>query len=154
QGPLVGAFELPISQNHGSTEPADAVRIETSLGELRVNGQKVLDLQSGRVPANELSGDHVITKLQQQISSSRSRARAAVWINASTPYGTLAEVLKTLETAGVHEADFAVRQGMDGPATGWMKLTHWRVVPAGEDIVPFTEQALPWTAFTDHWHDI
>jgi biopolymer transport protein ExbD len=149
--PIVSAVNLPISRNHLAPEPSNSVRIETTAEELRLNGEKVLDLTGGRVADAEL-GDNVITKLRTRIGSAPARGSAALWINATTPYATLAQVLKTVEAAGLREINFAVRRGMNNEI-GWMKLTRWRVAPAGEDFVQFTERPLPWTAFTEHWHD-
>lgn len=153
--PIVGALEIPISRNHQAPEPTGAARIEISPRELRLDGRPVLTLESGgRVPAAEASGDHVLPKLRDALAAGTPRTRAALWVNATVPYLTLARVLKTLEASNVREVNFAVRRGTTGTETGWMKLTRWRIAPAGSDPVAFTSPARPWSDFVDHWREM
>jgi biopolymer transport protein ExbD len=150
--PVVAPVELAISRNHGGSQPQNAARVEVSQSTLRLDGQEIIPLERGRVAAAEQS-EHVITKLRQRLQAGSARPAAALWINASLPYVTLVEVLHTLESAGVRELSFAVRQGT-GVETGFMRLSRWRVVPAGDAPVTFTGTALPWSAFTSHWQEV
>ncbi len=150
--PIVGALELAISRNHAGTQPTGAARIEISPSELRVDGQQVIALERGRAAASEVAGD-VITQLRTRLGAG-SRSSAALWVNANVPYLTLAQVMKTIEAAGIHEVSFAVRVGTAGPQTGFMRLARWRVVPAGEEAVTFQSPARPWSEFAEHWQEV
>jgi biopolymer transport protein ExbD len=152
--PIVGALELPISRNNDATRPAGAAQVEIAMGELRVDGTKVIDLdpQQGRVPAAELS-DHQIPKLRDRLRSP-ARQAAALYVNATVAYATLSEVLGTLHASGIREVYLAVRRDPNG-ATGWMRLSRWEVLPHSEDPVRFSGgTAPPWSAFTEQWRAI
>lgn len=150
--PIVGALEIPISRNHDATQPGNAAKIEISPSELRVDSRPVVPLDHGRVADAEVA-DSVITKLRQQLQTP-SRPGAVLWVNANVPYVTLAQVMSTLHAASVREASFAVRRGTAGPETGFMRLTRWRVVPAGSEPVQFESPPRPWSAFVDHWREM
>lgn len=148
--PIVGVAELAISRNNNATLPSGAQRVEMTMDELRVNGVKVIDLELGRVPAAELA-DHSIPDLRARVQGTS----AALYVNASLPYATLAEVLTTLHAANVRELYFAVRADQAATSPGWMRISRWEVVPFGEDPVRFTNAtALPWSAFVDVWRDV
>lgn len=151
--PIVGALEIPISRNHEDPQPSGAALIELSPDELRLDHRPVLALERGRVPDASLA-EHVITPLRQALTTGAARPRAALWVNANVPYLTLARVLTTLHGANVRDVSFAVRRGTTGPATGWMRITRWRVVPAGDAPVAFESAARPWSDFVEHWRDM
>lgn len=151
--PVVGALEIPISRNHQAPAPSGAALIELSPSQLRLDHKEVLTLERGRV-ADAETVDHVITKLREALASAPARAQAALWVNANVPYLTLAQVMKTLEAAGVREASFAVRRGTTDAQTGWMKIGRWRVVPEGDDAVAFEGVARPWSSFVEKWREM
>jgi hypothetical protein len=148
--PIVGVLELPISRNNDASVPSGTPRIEMTMTELRVDGTKVIDLNQGRVPPAALS-DHAITALTPVLRGTS----AALWVSASVPYATLAEVLTTLSAASVRELYFAVRADQSATSPGWMRISRWQVVPYGEDPVRFTNSTpLQWSAFTDVWREV
>ncbi|HJL15200.1 MAG TPA: hypothetical protein RMH99_06065 [Sandaracinaceae bacterium LLY-WYZ-13_1] len=150
--PIVGLMEVPISRNNQGTEPSNAANIEISPTELRLNHQKVADLERGRPPEGQVS-DHVITPLREALSSSAARSRAALTVHASVPYLTLVETMNTLQSVGLREAHFAVRTLGESPQQGWMPLTQWQVAEAGEE-VEFPGRAVPWSAFHEQWQEV
>ncbi len=151
--PIVGALELAISRNHDDTAPGNAALIEISPDELRLDHRPVITLERGRAADAEVSGG-AITKLRPQLSTG-SRSAATLWVNANVPYLTLAQVMSTLHGAGVREASFAVRRGTTtGGELGYMKLSRWRVAPAGTEPVAFESPARPWSDFVDHWREM
>lgn len=151
--PIVGAFEVPISRNHQAPQPNDALLIELSPSELRLDHRPILELEAGRVPDSALD-ENVIKPLREAIDSAPARRGAALWAHANVPYLTLARVLQTLHGASVREVSFAVRRGTSGADTGWMKISRWRVVPPGDEPVAFESTARPWSAFVEQWGDM
>jgi hypothetical protein len=150
--PIVGLYEIPISRSNQGTEPSGAAQIEISPTELRLDHQKVADLEGGRPPEGQVS-DHVITPLREQLSSNAARSRASLKVHASVPYLTLAETLNTLSSVGLREVHFAVRTVGESPQEGWMSLSSWQVVEEGEEI-EFSGRPLPWGAFTEQWRPV
>lgn len=150
--PIVGLFEIPISRNHQGTQPSSAAQIEISPDELRLDHTKVVDLERGRPADGEVS-DHVITKLRQQLTTGASRSRASIKIHATVPYLTLVETLNTIESAGLGEVSFAVRNLAQPPQEGWMPIQNWQVVEDA-DAIEWESRPLPWNAFTEQWRPV
>ncbi len=150
--PIVGVYELAISRNHQAAQPGNAALIELSPSELRLDHAPVIPLDNGRAAESEIA-DGAITKLRQGLAAN-VRPGATVWVNANVPYATLVQVMSALHAARVREVSFAVRRGTTGTETGFMRLTRWRVVPAGDEPVTFESPARPWSDFVDHWREI
>src|SRR5262245_49772801 len=98
-GPEVGVLELPVSLRSGDSAPADARKVEATLGGLRVDGTPLLAFESGKVPAAEQSGDG-IAKLDAALGSGAKKA-VELTAHASLPYETAARVIASARKAGV-----------------------------------------------------
>jgi len=152
-GPIVGAMELAVSLRHGDTAPQNAVRIEASADELRMDGHKVIDLAQGNVPDAERAGS-VITKLAQAIRSGSARRVAALRLHVNTPYETTALILKTIKEANIHQVAFEVRPPGAGATTGWTVIDDFRVEPASNDPVEFERPVQrSWAEWVEGWEE-
>ncbi len=149
----VGLFEIPISRNNQATAPRDAVRVEISPTELRLNYRPVLTLERGR-PADAEVADHVITKLRQEITGGAARGQAALRIHANVPYLTLVEVLNTLHSAGLRDVLVSVRTLGANPTEAWMQFPHFQVVPEGGEAPTFEGRPIPWDEFVAVWRNV
>jgi len=153
-GPIVGVMELPISFRNQAPAPSNAVHVEISPTELRLEGHKVIDLERGLVPRAERGGD-VVTKLQQAISSGPARRAAALRLHVNTPYLTTALVLSTLRAANISQVGFEVRPPGGLSDTGWLVLDRYAVEPASQEPHeferPFQRQ---WDELVEKWADV
>lgn len=125
--PIVGTMELPIALRNGDDPPSPAAEIVISPKALHVDGDKEIELESGRVPESARSG----TTLAPLAANLGSSSAATIRAHVSTPYLTTALVLSTLADKGVDEAGFQVRKGT-GAETGWLVLEDFDVAPRPE----------------------
>lgn len=153
--PIVGMMEIPISRSNQGTAPSNAARIEISPTELRLDHQKVLDLERGRPAESEVS-EHRITKLRERIQAGAARQRVALRVHANVPYVTLVDTLNTLWSANLREVFVSVRTPGAEPRDAWMPLGNWRVVPAPgpEDTIGFEGRAPRWDDFVEQWRAV
>jgi len=149
----VGLYEIPISRNNQASEPRDAVRVEISPTEMRLNYEPILELERGLVPESAVN-DGVITALREGISGNAARSRAALRIHTNVPYLTLAQTMNTLREAGLRELFLAVRTPGETPQEGWMQMPHWQVLPPGDEPATFEGRAPRWDEFVAVWRDV
>jgi len=149
----VGLYEIPISRSNQATEPRDAVRIEISPTEMRLNYEPVLELERGLAPDGAVN-DHVITALREAIGSGAARSRAALRIHTNVPYLTLAQTMNTLRDAGLRELFIAVRTPGETPQEAWMQMPHWQILPPGDEPATFEGRAPRWDEFVAVWRDV
>lgn len=147
--PIVGTLELPIAHRNGAPEPSDAARVEIGASEIRVAGETVLPLESGKVPAGERPND-VLPKLQVKLGGKKTMA---LTVYAATPYATLARVINTGLKAGVSEFAFKVRKPGSNKDTGYFTIRDVHFIKSSDDS-GFNESALlPWESFTKVWEE-
>ncbi len=150
-GPIIGLMELPISLRNADALPGDAVRIEMSPSEMRVDGTTLIALESGRVPAAERSSDQ-ISKLRQALQGGAARRAGAIRLHVNTPYETTALVLNTLKGANINTVAFEVRKPGGSADTGWMVITDYRVEPADGEPETFpAAQQRRWDELIQNW---
>jgi hypothetical protein len=147
--PLLGVLELPIAHRAGGTEPSGAARIEVAPGEIRVDGETLLTLENGKVPAAEQSG-HTLPKLKAKLSG---KSALAISTHAATPYATLARVLNTGLEAGARTFGFKVRKVGTTKDTGWLVLGNNHFTPTSEDGKFPLDQLANWDSFVTVWED-
>jgi hypothetical protein len=153
-------MEVPISLRTDGTAPSDALRIEASPQELRVNAQPVLGLERGRIAASEITPEGAVTKLRAAIQSAPARPRAALTFHGMVGYGTLARTIEALTVAGYRELSVAVRpltSGAPPNAMSWLALAAPRVVPPGTELVDPASvggTARRWSEFTQKWEEV
>lgn len=82
-------LNLPrLSQEQAITEEDQSLRVEVSAeGSIHLNGEKV-------------------ASLRKSVGSPPQKERARLFIDANTPYQKIAEVLRELGQAGVHQIQF------------------------------------------------
>jgi hypothetical protein len=153
--PLVGALELPLSFRNDAPAPSDALRIEASMTELRLDGQPVYTgLTRGTVPETERSAEGGLTQLLARVRAAPARSRAALTLLGTVPYATVVRVIETLNAAGYREYAFAVHPPGSSPTTiGWLGLSSPQIAPA-QGPYAFPGGARPWSDFTAHWADM
>jgi len=149
-GPEVGVLELPVSLRSNDSPPADARKLDASLGGLRVDGQPLLAFESGKVPAAELTGD-VIGKLAAALSSGSKKA-LALTTHASLPYETAAHVLATARKAGFSQLYLQVRKPGGSTTPGYLLVQAFDVTPRTDDevVLPSVEPRT-WDELTASW---
>lgn len=146
--PIVGTLELPIAHRNSDNEPGDAARIEIGTSEVRVGGETVIKLESGKIPAAERAGD-VLPKLKEKLSGKKVMALS---VYAASPYATLARVIHTGFEAGIHELAFRVRKPGSNTETGWLRLHGGHFVNSGDN-GEFGDALLPWDKFANVWEE-
>lgn len=146
--PIVGTLELPIAHRNSDTEPGDAARIEIGTSEIRVAGETVLKLESGKIPAADRPGD-VLPKLKEKLAGKKV---LALTVYAASPYSTLARVINTGFEAGIHELAFRVRKPGSNTETGWLRLHGGHFVKSADD-GQFGDALLPWDKFANVWEE-
>jgi hypothetical protein len=151
-GPEVGAMELPISLRNEGPAPANAAQIVISPNELGVGGRKLIDLEAGRVPDSERSGN-IITKLQSALRSGAARRSLSLRIHVNVSYETLVLVLNTAKSANINQVGFAIRKP-GGADPGWLTLNDFRVAEQSEEPAEFGEGVQrTWDEFVLGWDE-
>jgi biopolymer transport protein ExbD len=157
--PIVGAMELPISLRSAGADPTNALRVEVSPSELRVESQSLFSLTQGRIPAAELTPAGV-SRLTSTLQAAPPRTRVALTVHGMVPYGTLARVVQAATSAGYHDFSFAVRPASGAATgaatTGWIELAGVQSAPAGTSPVdPSTYGgSRPFSDFASHWDEV
>jgi len=148
--PILGTLELPIAHRTSGTEPQDATRVEIGTGEIRINGETALKLESnGKVPAAEVQGN-MLSKVKDKLGAKRV---LAISTHAATPYATLALVMNTALSSGAKELAFKVRKPGSNTDTGWLLVKDNRFTE-NADKASFQESDLaPWDSFAKVWED-
>jgi len=155
KGPLLGLLELPVSLRNKDAAPSNFHKIEVSPDALRVNGEELLKLTSGK-PAD---GDVAATELPKLTAALGTPARgiASLEVHAQVPYWTLSLILGSVSKAGVSNVSFHVRQPTGGADDGWFEIKGFAVAPdSPEDAeVDFKNvQKRGWSDFTTVWEDV
>jgi len=146
-------LELPVSLRNRDNAPTDAHQLEATPEQLRVNGTKVIALQKGVVPPEELR-DGVIPKLETQLRS-QNHATLALRLAAIIPYETTALILNSAKQAGVRNAAFQVRETGNSTKTGWLYVENYVMSSRADDVPPIEAvSAKSWDAFTSRWKAI
>jgi hypothetical protein len=147
QKPIIGLLELPISHRAGGSEPADPTRVEIGVSEIRIDGETVLPLENGKVPAAEKQGDQ-LPKLKSKLGQKRA---LSISVHAAAPYETLERVMSTAFSAGAKEVGFKVRKPGSNTDSGFLNIKDNRIVESPDDL-KFTEsELLPWDTFVAAW---
>jgi hypothetical protein len=147
--PILGVLELPIAHRFGGSEPPNAARVEVSPSEIRVDGETLIKLENGKVPAAEQSG-HTLPKLKAKLAG---KSALAVSTHAATPYATLARVLNTGLEASARTFAFKVRKPGSNTETGWLTVSANQFTKSSEDAAFGEEQLVPWDSFVAVWED-
>jgi hypothetical protein len=152
-GPPLGVLELPVSLRSGDAAPSDSRKVEVTPGDIRVDGQVVLTLENGRVPAAERQGD-VVPKLKAALGNP-ARPALSLGLHSSLPYETAAAVLSTASSAGMRKVAFQVRKPGGSPVAAWLVPTSFQVVPRSYDAVAITDvDPRKWDDFGAAWQAI
>jgi hypothetical protein len=146
--PRVGVLELATSHRIGDNTPGGA-QIELSPKELVVDGETVIPLENGKIPAGEKSG-YEITKLKPKLAGKSS---IALSVFAAVPYATLARVMHTAFSAGVGEVGFKVRKPNSTNQIGWIALKQNRFIESPDKAGFEESELLPWDKFTAVWDE-
>lgn len=153
-GPIVGVMELPISLRNAETQPSDALRIEVSPTEMRVDGQQLLALESGNVPDAE-QRDGQIPKLREKLTGGPARRAGALRLHVNTPYETTALILGTLKGANINTVGFEVRKPGGSADTGWLVINDYRVEPSDSEHETFPQgQQRRWDELVAKWQEV
>lgn len=157
--PIIGLMELPISHRNDAPAPADALRIEVSPTELRLDSRPVYTLERGRVPAAEITPEG-LTQLRAAVQAAPARGRASIMAHGMVPYGTLVRTIQTLLASQYREILIAVRPlsptGGAPSAASWLALSSPQIAPWGaEPVDPATYGggSRQWRDFTSHWEE-
>jgi hypothetical protein len=149
EGPRLGTLELPTSHRLGDSEPSGAARIEITPAAMFVDGEQVVPLENGKIPAAERSG-YEVPKLKAKLSG---KGAAALSVYAAVPYATLARAMHTALAAGASELAFKVRKPNSNTQTGWLSVKKNRFVPSSEDGQFSESELVPWDSFAKVWEE-
>ena len=147
--PKLGTLELPTSHRIGDSEPSDASRIEIAPSAISVDGEQVITLENGKIPAAERSG-YDLPKLKAKLGGKRT---AALSVYAAVPYATLARVMHTALGAGASELAFKVRKPNSTSQTGWLIIKKNRFVESAEKANLDESELVPWDSFAKVWEE-
>lgn len=155
--PVIGMMEFAISHRTDGHEPSNAVRVEVTQNDVRLDGQLLLELErGGLVPAAERT-DNGIAKLAEALGNTTGHSSAVVMVSGMVGYGTMARVIQTLRAANYDEIGLAVRPRSSGSppsSPSWMVVTHPQIVAGGDTVVDpeaYGGATRPWSDFTDNW---
>jgi len=147
--PRLGTLELPTSHRTSDAEPTDAARVEITPAALFVDGEQVLALENAKIPVAERSG-YDLPKLKAKLGGKRV---AALSVYAAVPYATLARVMHTALSAGVHELAFKVRKPNSTSQTGWLIIKKSHFVKSPESGEFEAGELVPWDVFGKAWDE-
>ncbi|MEY4509926.1 MAG: hypothetical protein RLZZ450_2048 [Pseudomonadota bacterium] len=147
--PKLGVLELAASHRTDDPEPSGAARIEITPSELLLDGEQVLPLENGKLPAAEKSG-YDLPKLKAKLSGKKA---LAMGVYASVPDATLARVIWTGIQQGANEFSFRVRKPNSTNKTGWLTLRNIRFIEKPDDSKFEESQLLPWDSFAKGWDE-
>lgn len=147
--PKLGVLELAASHRTDDPEPSGAARIEITPSELLLDGEQVLPLENGKLPAAEKSG-YDLPKLKAKLSGKKA---LAMGVYAAVPDATLARVIWTGIQQGANEFSFRVRKPNSTNKTGWLTLRNIRFIEKPDDSKFEESQLLPWDSFARGWDE-
>ncbi|MET0283690.1 MAG: hypothetical protein ABW352_04450 [Polyangiales bacterium] len=147
--PRVGVLELGTAHRIGDPAPSGPAHIEISPAELVVDGETVIPLENGKIPAAEKS-DYEIPKLKAKLSGKQSLELS---VHAAVPYATLARVMYTGNESGIKEVGFKVRKPNSTNQLGFIGVKQFTFIKS-PDASGFSESELvPWDKWTAVWDD-
>ncbi|HEX5656498.1 MAG TPA: hypothetical protein VFX59_04850 [Polyangiales bacterium] len=147
--PRVGVLELGTAHRFSDPAPAGPAHIEISPSELVLEGEQVIPLENGKLPAAEKSG-YEIPKLKAKLSGKQSLALS---VHAAVPYATLARVMYTGSEAGIKDVAFKVRKPNSTNQVGYIDIKQFHFIKS-PDAADFTESELvSWDKWTAVWDD-
>lgn len=149
----VSPMELPVSLRT-SARVAGAVGISISPTAIVVDGKKVADLASGRLPDGERTG--TIPALAASLGQGNGARTASLRAHVNTPYETTLAVLRTLGKQGISTVAFEVRKG-SSPEALMLELASFAVLNEAEASSPAVfpgDAQRPWDAFVSHWSEM
>jgi len=146
-------MELPVSLRTRDTAPTNALQLEATSDQLRVEGKPVLALANGKVPATD-QNNGIVPKLEAAFKAA-SKSSLALRLQANLPYETLALILNTAKQAGVMNVGFQVREVGNSNKTGWLTADNY-VMSSKADDAPNIPGVTPyqWEEFTAKWKDV
>lgn len=146
-------MELPVSLRSTDPAPTGAGQIEATKEQLRLDGELVVALDRGRVPAGEQSNG-VIPKLAAKLKTAH-RSSLGLRLQANLAFDTMALVLNTAKQAGIHNAALQVRKTGASSETGWLALDAFVISTKDDDLpnIPGAE-VRSWNDFTDQWQKV
>jgi hypothetical protein len=145
--------ELPVSLRTKDQAPSDARVVQATDEELRLDGEPVIALVKGRVPAAEQTGG-IIPKLKPRLQLP-ARGTVALRLQANLPYETIALILNTAHEIGMSNAAFQVRPNGETQKIGWLGVEGFVMSSKADDLPPITAvKHQSWNAFTDKWQSI
>jgi hypothetical protein len=147
--PALGVLELPLAHRNADSAPAGAVRVEVTPSEIRVEGESVLKLENGKIPAAEVSG-YELPKLKAKLTG---KSALAISTHAATPYATLARVMQTGYAAGAREFAFQVRKPNTTKDTGWLVVKQNHFTESAESGKFEESDLVSWDSFTKVWDE-
>ncbi len=157
--PIVGLMELPIAHRNDGPAPGDAMYVEISPTELRLDHQPVFTLDRGRLADSEISPEG-LTKLTTALRGAPARSRVAITTHSLVPYGTASRVVQSLLAAGYREMSFAVRPhsptGAPPSQASWLAISHPQIAQAGRGVLDpetYGGGVLQWRHFVEHWSE-
>lgn len=151
--PLVGALEVPISLRLEQNAPPNAIRIEMTSSELRVDGTAVATFERGRPPASETAAEGLTSLRAPLTAAAATRHDATIIAHGTVPYGTWVRVIESLLAAGVNDLYFAVRASDGSPRMQWMPFLNPTTGPE-RGPVTFATAHRPWSDVTAAWSEM
>ena len=145
----LGVLELPIAHRTEDAPPGNAAQLEITPGALLVEGEEVLPLDKGKLPASELAG-YDIGKLKRTLAG---KPALAISVYSATPYATLARVVHSALSAGIEGLTFKVRRPNATSKTGWLTIPRSHFTEAADDGKFAEADLLPWDSFGGAWEE-
>ena len=155
EGPLLGLLELPVSLRNRAASPSNFHKIEVSPEELRVNGEPLLKLVSGKAPEADISGTE-IPRLTALLGKP-TRSVLSLEVHAQVPYWTTSLILGSANKAGISNVSFHVRKPTGGTDDGWLEIKGFAVAPESPedaDVTFSNVQKRDWKDFTAVWESV
>jgi hypothetical protein len=147
--PRVGVLELGSAHRIGDPAPAGPAHVELSPTELVLDGETVIPLENGKIPAAEKAG-YELPKLKAKLSGKQSLALS---VHAAVPYATLVRVLYTGAQAGLAEVGFKVRKPNSTDRIGYLDLKQFKFIESADAAAFADAELLPWDKWTAVWDD-
>lgn len=146
--PRLGVLELPIAHRTEDPPPSGAAQIEVTPSGVLVDGELVVPLESGKLPAAERAG-YDLPKLKVKLAGKQA---LAIGVYAAVPYATLARVLHSGLTAGM-PVSFKVRRPNETSKTGWLTIPRSHFVASSENGEFEPDQLVAWDSFANAWEE-
>ena len=149
KGPVLGVLELPVSLRTGDAPP-DGRKVEAGLAELRVDGNTVLTLESGKITAADRQGD-VAPKL---VAALKTPAKSAIVLSAHSglSYETLALILSSAHAAGIRDLALHVRKAGGSTEAGYAVYKNFQLTPRTDaEVAMPSVDARTWDEMNAAW---